>query len=89
MHIPVQFSAHINNTVVDSDGRFVGFKIGPEDKDIDHLVLSSCKYVFAGLQKVADCLATKVSGEIVALHQRFEALYEQKADEALGFFAGV
>lgn len=59
-------------------------RIGPEDEDLDHLVLSSCKYVFVGIQSLANTLAAAVPDDIDALYGRFEALYEQKANEALG-----
>lgn len=58
-------------------------RIGPEDKDIDHLILSSCKYVFVGIQSLANSLSMNVPIEIDTLYQSFEAFYERKAEDAL------
>src|SRR5690606_19061450 len=58
-------------------------RIGPEDEDLDHLILSSCKYVFVGIQSLANTLAVAVPDDIDALYRRYETLYERRANEAL------
>jgi len=68
--------------VMDGD-QLKAIRIGPEDKDLDHLLLSSCKYVFAGIQSVASILGVAVPDDIVVLNRRFETLYERRANATL------
>lgn len=58
-------------------------RIGPEEGDFDHLLMTSCRYVFVGLQKLANHLGVALPGDVEDLHQRFNALEERMADEAL------
>lgn len=58
-------------------------RIGPEDNDFDHLLTTSCRYVFVGLQKLANHLGVDLSGDVKDLYQRLNALDERMADEAL------
>ncbi len=58
-------------------------RIGPEERDFDHLLMTSCRYVFVGLQKLANHLGIDLPGDVEDLHQRFNALDERMADEAL------
>lgn len=69
--------------VTDGD-RIDAVRLGPEDKDIDHLILSSCMYVFVGIQRLANFLGVAVPDNIDEHYRRFMLIYEQKADEAQG-----
>jgi hypothetical protein len=66
--------------VTDGD-RLEAVRIGPEDEDLDHLVLSSCKYVFVGIQSLASMLAVAVPDEIEALYRHFETFYTLMAGD--------
>lgn len=68
--------------VTDGD-QLKAVRIGPEDEDLDDLLLSSCKYVFVGIQSLANILAVAVPDDIDALYRRYEAFYERRANEAL------
>lgn len=78
----------LDHLIVTDGGRIKAIRIGPEDKDIDHLILSSCRYVFVGIQSLANSLSLSVPDEIDALYQRFNALYERKANDACGAAPG-
>lgn len=69
--------------VTDGD-QLKAVRIGPEDEDLDHLLLSSCKYVFVGIQSLANILTVAVPDDIDALYRRYESIYERRANEALG-----
>lgn len=58
-------------------------RTGPSREDIDHLILSSCKYVFVGIERTAKILAINVPEDVKVLHDQFEALFEQRAAAAL------
>lgn len=58
-------------------------RIGPEDTDLDHLLMTSCRYVFVGLQQLANHLGVGLPDEVEQLYLRFNALGERMADEAL------
>jgi len=74
----------LDHLMVTDGGQIMAIRVGPEDKDIDHLILSSCKYVFVGIHSLANSLSTRVPDEIDVLYRRYEALYVQKASDALG-----
>lgn len=85
MHFSPKSLDHL--MVTDGD-KIEAIRVGPEDKDIDHLILSSCRYVFVGIQSLADSLAVSVPDEVDALYEHFETLHVRKANEALGLAAG-
>lgn len=58
-------------------------RIGPEDKDLDYLLITSCKYVFVGVQLLANHLVVDCPEQIDSLYQRFDKLYGRKVEEAL------
>jgi hypothetical protein len=68
--------------VTDGD-QLKAVRIGPEDEDLDELLLSSCKYVFVGIQSLSSILAVAVPDDIDALYRRYETFYERRANEAL------
>ncbi|MDH5835314.1 DUF5677 domain-containing protein [Luteimonas kalidii] len=72
----------LDHLLVTDGDRLEAVRIGPEDEDLDHLILSSCKYVFVGIQTLANILAVTVPDDIDVLYRHFEALYERRADEA-------
>jgi len=74
----------LERLLVTEDDRLKVIRIGPDDEDIDHLILSSCKYVFVGIQSLANSLSVDVPEDVAALYQRFDDFYTRKADEALG-----
>ncbi|MBV6805585.1 DUF5677 domain-containing protein [Xanthomonas euvesicatoria] len=59
-------------------------RIGPEDKDLNYLLITSCKYVFVGIQLLANHLVVERPEQIELLYLRFDAFYARMADEALG-----
>ncbi len=58
-------------------------RIGPEEKDLDQLLMTSCRYVFVGIQRLANHLGVGVPADVEGLYQRFAAFDERMADEAL------
>lgn len=72
----------LDHLVVDT-AQGVHILIGPEDRDLNDLMLTSCKYVFTALQLVAGILDVAVPQEIEDLYQRFEQLHDRVATEAL------
>jgi|GEM_PF-1947382 len=58
-------------------------RIGPEEKDFDHLLMTSCRYVFVGIQRLANHLGVDLLGDVEDLYQRFNTLDERMADDAL------
>ena len=80
----LHFSPQSLDHLMIMDGQKIkGFRLGPEGKDLDHLILSSCKYVFVGIQSLANLLSARVPGEVDDLYLRFEAIFLQKAEAAL------
>lgn len=81
----LHFSPKSLDRLLITDGNELkAIRIGPEEENIDHLVLSSCKYIFAGIQSLARIFGAAVPDDIDVLYERFETLYEQKAREELG-----
>lgn len=64
--------------------RLSGIRIGPEDEDLDHPILTSCKYVFVGIERLAHILGVDVPGEIADLYRNYETLFERRAKTAIG-----
>ena len=58
-------------------------RIGPEERDFDHLLMTSCRYVFVGIQRLANHLGVDLLGDVEDLYQRFNTLDERMADDAL------
>ncbi|MEA9920770.1 DUF5677 domain-containing protein [Xanthomonas campestris] len=58
-------------------------RIGPEERDFDHLLMTSCRYVFVGIQRLANHLGVDLLGDVEDMYQRFNALDERMADDAL------
>jgi hypothetical protein len=57
----------------------VGISVGPEEGDIAHLLLSSCKFVFVGLQWFAQATERELPTQVDELYTKFNETYEQKA----------
>lgn len=74
----------LESLLVTENDRLVAIRIGPEDVDLDDLLLTSCKYVFVAIQSVANTFGVDVPDDIATLHQRSETLHARKADEAPG-----
>lgn len=73
----------LEHLFVIKDDQLKEIRIGPEDKNIDDLILTSCKYVFVGIQSLANALSVGIPDDIEALYRRYEALHERMASEAL------
>jgi hypothetical protein len=63
--------------------RIASLRTGPSREDLDHLILSSCKYLFVGIERAASILAIEVPEDVKVLHGKFEVLFEQRAAAAL------
>lgn len=59
-------------------------RIGPEDADLDDLILDACKYVFVGIQSLANILSVDVADDIAELYRRFDQCHTARAEAALG-----
>jgi len=80
----LHFSPKSLDRLMIADGdRLETIRIGPEQENIDHLILSSCKYAFVGIQTLARCISVDVPEVISTLYARFQECYERMANEAL------
>lgn len=74
----------LEKLLVLEDEKLSGIRMGPEEGDLDHLILTSCKYVFVGIERLAHILELDVPDEVAELHRNYEELFEKRAETAIG-----
>lgn len=74
----------LERLLVTKDKHLSGIRIGPEGEDLDHLLLTSCKYVFVGIERLAHILGIDVPGDIEDLYRNYETIFERRAEAAIG-----
>lgn len=79
-HAPRDLERHLVRTGDD----LTAISIGPESGDTDFLVLSSCKFVFVGLQWFAESLGIEVPEKINDLYKHYEQVFGELAEAAIG-----
>lgn len=74
----------LETLLVIEDEKLSGIRMGPEERDLGHLILTSCTYVFVGIERLARILRLGVPDEIAELYRNYEELFEKIAETAIG-----